>query len=629
MFFINRSKFLMILFLAVVSGREDRDTVSFYAVSEISIGYSEWNIVSLLNTLRLREELESLQDGFEKLSWRKKYYLKSFRKGIGGFKKLKEVFYEGFWEKEFAVLEDLKAEASEHVENVELFAGVERKARRKRRSVLNIATKAASSVYKAYRANSKTKKFTTFEERFQHAIDLQKSSLQDVFNYADSQLSFNREAENQITRLSSDISDLTSDLNEFLSSESTQQHMEHITSQMKAKYQDLIDFCKNIMQGIIQGSKGLPHPPFLSPKSISDALDGFSDKRTVDKSYYNQEKILELYDTVVTRVEQDEGYITLINTVRIPTRSTRATIRRMETFPVYLENEDKFIQVQSEFPYLVTSPDGSKFMRFTQNDLNLCDKLSHITLCPLEVGNWQPRHHGTCESAQYFQDEDVNELCNFKTIEKKDVTNVKQTAIGEYHYSFDTKKSVSVTCTGKAKGESGIRHLELNGFITLTPACVASVPTESGTDVLRNYISSNRFEPVHDQPHAINFNVEKIINLKQLALKSSANEDFLEKSLTNEGIRDEFREAAKEKKTDAHIAKLEEGYKKLAKSVADDRIKSAKGYDKIVKKYTEKQSYTKSKSNVVLGVSVAALALCLFFFCFCIYVFCVKRKQSS
>ena len=653
---------LLILFvklLAVTAKREDRSGASFFPVSPISLGFTQWNILSFLDTNQLAQGLQELHKDREIIKTGIKNFQKqdakqawkislTYRKKLEKARKIKdpqartkfishlnakeedrtvnilnpvlqktvkvnnteEEYYQGFFEKILQELDTYVEAANEIYENLAVFIGNsdEKRKKRKKRSVsdiLSVGYQLGKDLYQVYKTSEESEKIRLLVQRYNSTMQKQGTSIQTLRTFADQQVSFNRDAIEKWTEIESDIANVTEEIEDFKNTIASKRLLTELARKLIRKYKSFIMFADEVMKAMIKGTRGKPHPPFLSPTVVQNISVSLAKEPELSKSIYKKDQTLELYNTVKTTIEVTDGNVGIINTVRIPTSTSTGTLHRIITYPIYIKEDDRYIEVEVKYPYIVTN-DESDYVRFSDADVNACEKLSTIMLCGSENILWQKRHIPTCESALFFGDiKNIETFCNFRTLPKEPVK-VKQIASGLFHYAISEITSVPVKCKGKAKDESGNRNLIDNGFITISPLCTASIATKYGTRTLKNLLV-DRHEAFENKPDPTTFNVSRIQILKENYLEEKIRQMNDSEPLTNEEILENISNQKKKSQRQQYIQDLEDLHLKLAES----QMKIAQEHNENTDKHLKQLQEISSDNDTF---DIIGYVLCVFGF---------------
>ena len=622
MFFINRMKtcfssrswkitFILYLILTSTFGRrKDRAGVSFVEENRVSIGYSQWRVVSPLNVHEVSDRFWSLEETRTTLADQIQRM-----QNVGSGRRNPNVY---FWQVVMRNLAMWSDTAREKVKELGLFIGIDDVTdnRIKRSADDNLLLKIAEWFFGVKIDTQESKQVQKFVRRLQESSGPVNRTLKRMRNFKDQQLSINKGTSTELQEIQDSVVFLQNSLKALEGFVASQLEMKYLITKMKTEYQKLIKYVNNVVLGILEGSKGFPHTPFLSPKKVYEVLQEYGEKRDVPKGHFSDKEVLEVYDLVSVEVEKENGNIALMQNIRIPTHSTRATLYKISLYPLYDEKSGSITQIETDKKYIVIG-DKSRYILLTQSEFNSCEQRHSMTLCPTGEKLWRNPDQKTCESAIYFkQYREANILCNYKRITKLE-DKIIQVESGVFHYSLESLKKVPVTCTDQSKNQ----NLEIvgNGFLTLRPSCRAVI------DHLQvKNLAIDMVKPFEKLPDNFEMKIESIKILKNEAFNNTVTGDL--ESLENDVIKQEFLDKNEEQMQDDHMTKLMEANKAtLIAALKVAKGEQQKNLDQ-VKTLKETDSAKKHQFYAIIGFSVMSLVLAALAFLY-LYIIWTKKKK--
>ena len=556
----------LLSFLASVFGnRYNLNGATFLEDINISVGYAQWIVISGLDT-------EYIEDDFINLNEMKKKL----------FKYIKEYatlntevdFSESFWKLQISALEAAEKKAKNKFKDLNIYLGKSKRKHGKRSvataiaGTVELAAKIGASIYDIHNANQKSDKVDQFIERYNLNLRHLNSTVQDLVSYKEDQVSFSRTALNNLLQLKERFTSLDEEfekLNYGITSKLTlQYHFSFLTEAFNqlTKFQDIAQ------TGLIKASKGIPTTPFLSPNKVLSIMTDYQEDPNAEKSYFSRNQVLEVYNLASSRLEKDDNEVAVVTSVKLPTVNTKARLFKIVTYPEFNPEKNVFVTVKTNFPYIAINSD-SKYMLLTSSDVNSCQDSQSILLCEsTDKMVWTDRNIPSCESALWFQDQELmEELCDYDVEAGDDEARVTYVDNGVYHYSVAHELSVPLECLTEEGQTSENLSILQNGFIVIAPTCSASI---QGT-LIKNLLTQNveRYEIVPD----LSFHdITRISQIKNETLREAAEESEFHESLNNKDILENILDEAKHTKHSIIIKSLFEKYELTANQSATTKL---------------------------------------------------------
>ena len=623
MFFKYISVFLVIYFsvLCVRGSTEEKNGVMFVEDTEISIGFSIWRVLSVFNSNLLVQSYYRADDLKNKLFNQFKVN-KEATKQYQNIHKVLLADAENYnSQQQFNHMNRKSEIAKQKLQELDVYLGNEK--RIEKRDFGSAAASVGSLFYKIaadlFGIQSKTELETRMEEFvaiFQPQYDQLNKRIQEITSFNEVQVSYNRQLVNEISGLEDKYQFLEKEMSQLKTDLESRLKIQYLIGFLLETFEEFINIQEKILQGLIEASQGFPSPTFLAPSKILHVLLNYQELGHLEKSIFGRDDVLQLYNLASSYVTKVGDEVGVLSTIKIPTSSTKARLHRIISFPIHQEENNAFITLKNKYKYIAVNGQN-KYQLLNDEDLNSCVHTSTMILC--ESGNqvWKNRDDPTCEGSLWFEDEHLTQsLCDYE-IEEAKVPKLTYINEGTFHFAMPRQWSVPFECTGELQTSENVQ-LENNGFINLSPRCVASVQSH----LLRNLLTDNvkTFTTKEDVSH---HNVEEIRNAKLTAAIAEAETQKEEISLTNADILESIlHEKAIEAKED-EIAKIfEQSNEDLTEEEREERDETLQEHEI---EDAEEKSKIKSMTVLLSFVAIVILAtICLMIYS-CIHI----GKKSS
>ena len=587
--------FMTILFNPVTT-RIDREGVSFSQQEDVSIGYAKWTIVSYLDTGFLTSEMGTLTSMMDNL-----------HKNFEQWKRASGTETISYLELQMEELIKRLGVASAKLEDIQIYIGNSPSSQHRQKrefvtaatAILGLATKIGKSIYTIRQSNKATKKVEKFVTRFEETMGHISQTVEDLVTFSEENLSFNRKILNNIGRLDNKLKNLEKDLKLSGLKIDTYLGMQSQLFYLKNAVEDFIKMEDSLLNGLVSAVKGLATPPFLSPRAVQKVIHDYRQQDTLEKSYFDEENVLDMYNLVQSRLEKEDDKIAVLNTVKIPTVSTKARLFRIVTYPLWNEEIQKFVEVEITSPWIAIN-DRSQYLLLSDSDLNSCQHTSTMILCEGGEMVFQNRDIESCESSLFFQDQDVTErMCNYKT--NDDTTpSLKYVEEGIYHFSLASEIRVPVECTEDGIQTSENIPMANSGWIELAARCKAVF----GSTIIRNLLTDNvdMYNIVED--HHVH-NVDRILKRKWEALQEDIDKKAEEQSLNNEDIISKILDEEGDQETKSELHDLVQELKTISENALELRQNHEKRKADLIKEIDQqKEKSDRSYSFLLIAVSI-------------------------
>ena len=579
-----------------VTTRIDREGVSFSQQEDVSIGYAKWTIVSYLDTGFLTSEMGTLTSMMDNL-----------HKNFEQWKRASGTETISYLELQMEELIKRLGVASAKLEDIQIYIGNSPSSQHRQKrefvtaatAILGLATKIGKSIYTIRQSNKATKKVEKFVTRFEETMGHISQTVEDLVTFSEENLSFNRKILNNIGRLDNKLKNLEKDLKLSGLKIDTYLGMQSQLFYLKNAVEDFIKMEDSLLNGLVSAVKGLATPPFLSPRAVQKVIHDYRQQDTLEKSYFDEENVLDMYNLVQSRLEKEDDKIAVLNTVKIPTVSTKARLFRIVTYPLWNEEIQKFVEVEITSPWIAIN-DRSQYLLLSDSDLNSCQHTSTMILCEGGEMVFQNRDIESCESSLFFQDQDVTErMCNYKT--NDDTTpSLKYVEEGIYHFSLASEIRVPVECTEDGIQTSENIPMANSGWIELAARCKAVF----GSTIIRNLLTDNvdMYNIVED--HHVH-NVDRILKRKWEALQEDIDKKAEEQSLNNEDIISKILDEEGDQETKSELHDLVQELKTISENALELRQNHEKRKADLIKEIDQqKEKSDRSYSFLLIAVSI-------------------------
>ena len=530
----------------VRSSTEEKNGVIFVEDTEISIGFSVWRVLSVFNSNLLVESYyraEHLKNQLYKLFTTSKESPKSFQnKLVSKDTKPYQTIKPGLLadardynsQQQFNHMNRKSEIAKQKLQELDVYLGNEK--RIEKRDFGSAAASVGSLFYKLaadlFGIQSKTeleKRMEEFVAIFQPQYDQLNKRIQEITSFNEVQVSYNRQLVSEISGLEDKYQFLEKEMSQLKTDLESRLKIQYLIGFLLETFEEFINIQEKILQGLIEASQGFPSPTFLAPSKILHVLLNYQELGHLEKSIFGRDDVLQLYNLASSYVTKVGDEVGVLSTIKIPTSSTKARLHRIISFPIHQQENNAFITLKHKYKYIAVNGQN-KYQLLNDEDLNSCVHTSTMILC--ESGNqvWKNRDDPTCEGSLWFEDEHLTQsLCDYE-IEEAKVPKLTYINEGTFHFAMPRQWSVPFECTGELQTSENVQ-LENNGFINLSPRCVASVQSH----LLRNLLTDNvkTFTTKDDVSH---HNVEEIRNAKLTAAIAEAETQKEEISLTNADI---------------------------------------------------------------------------------------------
>ena len=607
--------FLLIILVSVENTRIDREGATLIEVQAFSAGSASWQSVSPLNTQHILDNLEVLDD---------------VRKIVKKDEQTRERnFYWGavegdVWEQKYLQMDTTRDSAVESVNMLMNYIGQETNIREKRSllsSFFGLGELVASYIYTGVKSNERQKKIENFANTFKNHFSKTHDALEDLENFAIQQVTLNAELIFSLNKVGERIQDIQEDLRKF--NETSQAVISHemVIASVTSGYQDIISFVTSLMRALVDAHRGSPNPFLLSADSVYRVLKHFRLENRDEKLTYGESDVMSVYSLAKVRVAKHGRKIAIIHELNLPTSTTRGTLYRLQSFPIFLPDKEIFLRLKITKPYFALNKE-SEYMALSEEELNSCEKNNFITLCGNKYGIWKPSSVPSCEAAIYYKSKtDMQKLCDFEVLTSK-TPMIQYLEGGEYHISHSEAWSIPITCTEENSRENHLLEpIDVNGFLSLSTRCRATVNSVT----IENYLADklDDFKITNNSVH-MNYTDTEII--KHNEFESIINTSTVA-PLINEEILENYRKTQKNKDT---IAKIETFISRKYEETEADNAKfddhEAEVEDAIEEWTMEHEEIDHSYAvNIYICASISCISLVLI----CIICYIMMKLNSA
>ena len=614
---------ILSLFQRVFGFRYDLSGASFLQDIDISIGYKQWVVISAFNMDYIEQDFVQLEQMKERLF----KYIEHFKDD----KERTNIIGDSIWNLQRQALETKAKEARDKFEDMHIYLGDNTKSHEKRAvgtivaGAVGLGAKIASTLWDWHIENKNNEKLNIFLARYNASLQNLEADVEELVSYTDTQVSFNRNLLNRILSLEEDFQSLNIEINKAQHHVNTKLYLQYQYQYLHHAYQRMINLETSVVDGLVQASKGKAQPPFLSPNKVLEVLNKYQNSETTEKSFFNKEDILYLYNMVETQIEKEGNEVAVLNTVKLPTESTKARLFKIITYPLFQEESGLFLTIRTKFAYIAINTD-SKYMLLSHSDINSCKKTQNMLLCDSnEKMFWSDRDTPTCESSMWFQDQElIEKLCDFDVEENDDDPHVKYVENSVYHFSLAKTLSVPLECTTSETQTSENLQLEKNGFLKIASNCKAAI----GGSILKNLANENvdRYEII---PDLSTYNIENIEQLKHEALEEAVEEAKEHESLINDELLAAFVDEHEAGMQSGTIKELFEAYKRTAETRNESREKQALYTEEKFQRFENSASPSEAGKKTIETIIIALAAGVSFIFIATLVIFCTILKMSQ
>ena len=608
----------------VLGLRYDRNGVTFLQDVDISIGFKTWLVISAFDTDFLQEDFILLEEMKKQMYKYIEYYniLQEEESDIFGG--------ESIWKLQVDSLEATSKIAQTKFSDLSVYFGNIEEAKHEKRGIVTAAlgivglgVSIGTEIYLNQIEKENNKKLDVFVARYRENLNNLNTTVTDLVNYTEDQVSFNRHILHELFQLESKLKGLETQLNRVHLDVQTSVQLQYQLQHVKDLYNDFISFQDRFLNGLVKASKGKASTPFMSPRKILEIYENFQNQQS-DKSFFNKEQILTLYSLVHTKVMKKDNEIAVVHEIKVPTQSTKATLYKIKPLPLFNQDSKEFIKVKTDFPFIAVNG-KSEYMLLTNSDINGCQESSSILLCDTTPRMyWTPRDTPSCESSIFFEDDELMEsLCTYEisSNEEPQVTYLEE---GVYHFSVAKELSVPMECLDSGVQKSQNLHLINNGFLTLKAQCTANFQGSILKNLMTENVETEILEDFsfHDKEH--------ISNLKYKVLEELLEENDKLESLNKDDVLDSVLEKEKAKKSSILINSLFEAYNKTAEAARNLRINQEKRTKETLDTLSDTKHQAGQRTSeiilIILIVVVFVMFLAAFLFLYCL---CSNQQQST
>ena len=510
--------FLACLELAVVSLRYDRNGVSIVQELDISLGYSTYFAVTPLDTSWIVDTLTTLAEMTKTMTKK----ITELSESDSDFK-----YNEPFWKLQMTSVKRAEVKAYDTFEDLNIFIGNIKDGRHEKRGawafvgpILSLAVKVASIIFDVHLTNLESLKVNRFLNYWDEDIQNLDETTDDLITHSQDQVAINRKILNQMSKLETKFEVLEQEINRTQYNLDSKIQLVYLHTSIREGFNDVVNVIENLQGALIQASKGLPLPPFLSVLKVLQIIEDYDKENPSEKSYFREDQILSIYNMAEAQIVRNGDEMAVVNTIRIPTISSRAKLFRLIPFSVFNKTSGLHITVQPKFEFLATNH-KSQYTLLTASDINSCQKSQDMLLCPNEM-IWSDRNEKSCESSLFFSDiEDSLKLCDFHSEESEEPKTV-EIENGVYHYSVTNATKVPVECNVEGSKVTKNFSISNNGFLKVPASCVGNI----NSMIIRNLLPSSN-ETVQILPDSSFFDIDEISLIKSEQWQDAENITYL------------------------------------------------------------------------------------------------------
>ena len=533
------------------------------------------------------------------------------------------LFEKIIWDQRFENLDKLATTATENIEVLKIYMGdFEEKGEREKRFATSLifpfaklALKLGQLIYPGSESPERDERIMNFKARFETYFQHVNESIDGLSNFVTEQISINEEGVMKMKKVSDTLNHTERDIHNFKRRAQELLELDYVLSRVVNTYEEVVAYEEDFLTGLVKAQRGIVDPFFLHPTSITKVLDQFRFENKFEKTLFDEKEIMALYNIAEVEIVKDEDTLAVVHHIRLPTIKARGTVYRLESYPVYIAQEDIFVQLKVKNKYFVQNQD-SQYLTLTEADINGCKKSSIIRLCDESL--WQPRNEDSCESALFFGDTVTSKrMCNYDVMKSKDVL-ITHISHGEYHISTsDTQVTLPITCREddpRRKAEHDVHKLAHNNFLTLGPTCYANIAGQ----ILKN-LQVDKTKNVDLRNDSTFFDYESMKLLKQEYLKIQA-QNMSENDLYNENVQESISDRKEQEKRQGNVTKYFSGLQKIVEEQRVDLQNITELTDAVIEEWSETHedsatNYTiTTQINIVLAILVILLTAIVFYF---------------
>ena len=594
---------------------------SFLQQADLSLGYAQWLVVSAFDTSYLQEDFLTLEE--------MKKSLFNYIEEQGGIAADNVIL----WKFQIATLEAISKKAKERYKDLNIYIGnIDEEIPDKRDAGLttagiSLAAKVGSSLYDLQKVHGKTEKLDLFIQRYNDNLRNLNSTISELVNYKEDQLSFNRNILHRLFEMEKNIETLQKEIQKLNTGFRTHLTIQYHFAFLIEAYRQLIKYQEEILRGLIEASKGHPRSPFLSPNRILNLMENYEEDETSEKSFFGKEDVLEVFNLVESSLAKQDQEVAVVSKVKLPTANTKARLFKIISYPVMNSQNQKFVTLRTAFQYIAVNG-RSEYLLLTSEDVNSCQVSESILLCEnSDRLVWTPRDVASCESSTFFEDfEKMEALCDYDVLSSEE-PQINFVNNGVFHFSVASELSVPLECL--KNGEQTSTNLKLNnsGFLYISKDCKANIQG----NILENLMAEN-VETYFIEPDLSFHNLDQIRNLKVQISEEAVKDKDQHLTLNN----DEIIESIKDKELDKQrIKKVEDlflSYKKTATQAEKTKLDFERDTQQQVEALLQndlKIDQGFRNLDIVILVQTVAVSFLLAAAFFLLFWYLKKRPTSS
>ena len=328
---------LLLLFCSDTKGGDDgfvdKEIASFINQGIISIGHSDWKVITSISLEDLREQHTGI---WKAINGAEKFYAHQAYMSKGSLHEQRKQRYQ-------RLIQDAKISARRStgiVEHIEYFVSGtsqnEEETRTKRfipaalgipllGSVLNFGSAGLNLVSKLIGINQNSE---IFNQRYKALHENINKNTRDMYSFKKEQYSFNLKVKKQQRQMNENINQIKDEMSEMESHD----ELMAVLYQINFASQQLYDYANIALEGAILAARGIPSLPYMEPKVLATVIDQFEEVETYERSYFKKSDISVIYQLVKPKVIVTGSHLTVISYIQLPTMNTVGNLYSLQTY---------------------------------------------------------------------------------------------------------------------------------------------------------------------------------------------------------------------------------------------------------------------------------------------------------
>ena len=310
----------------------------------ISLDFGTWNILTLMDGFAFEESQRSYQNQLNLLyeEFQKAKFVHRRNPDLLQLKSKYQFVEDEDIEKQFEDVYKLSKSTEDKIEQLMIYSGEDSRVKRSSQytALAALAGKVGAHIFGIGTKSENLEiidHFSTIVEKELHQVN---ETVADMVNLTELQVSLNKKIFKILGSLEERYLYLVEEMKTLKENQDRRLKTQYLLQYLKEMLLELNRFTQRCITGIVQSTKGVASPPFVSPSKMLSVIEEFH-KTSNEKSVLEKKHVLELFDLSKVTVTKVDGKVGVLTQVRIPTTTTVGRLFRIKTFPLLHEDEEK------------------------------------------------------------------------------------------------------------------------------------------------------------------------------------------------------------------------------------------------------------------------------------------------